>query len=177
MKVSREQVAENRKAILDAAAELFQNRGFAGVSVGDVMNAAGLTHGAFYGYFASKEALIAETLTCVMTAKAEPSSLPGFAKSYLSPDHRDNVPCPFASLATEAARSSEAIRDIFTGATEEQIGRFSAVCEAPTPKARRREAIGQWSAMVGAMTLARLVNDPKLSDEILRETRAWLAED
>jgi len=62
MKVSREQVAEHRLQIVAAAARLFRLRGFEGVIVAEVMKDAGLTHGAFYGYFPSKEALIAEAV-------------------------------------------------------------------------------------------------------------------
>ena len=62
MRMSRKQVAENRKTILSAAARLFREKGFDAVSIGEIMGAAGLTHGGFYGYFENKEALIAEAL-------------------------------------------------------------------------------------------------------------------
>ena len=68
MKVSREQVAENRRRILDAASRLFRGNGFEAVTVAEVMKAAGLTHGGFYGYFKSKDDLIAETLAHALAA-------------------------------------------------------------------------------------------------------------
>jgi TetR/AcrR family transcriptional repressor of nem operon len=60
MKVSREQAAQNRERILDAAAQLFRERGFEGIGLADLMKKAGLTHGGFYGHFASKDDLIAQ---------------------------------------------------------------------------------------------------------------------
>src|SRR5579885_3634104 len=104
MKVSREQVQEHRDRILAAAARLFRERGFEGVSVAQVMQAAGLTHGAFYGHFDSKDALIREAVAYEPPAaprkRAEPESAAEYADSYLSTRHRDNLGtgCPIASL-------------------------------------------------------------------------------
>src|SRR5262245_19371914 len=70
MKVTREQVAENRQKILEAASRLFRDRGYDGVTVAEVMGAAGLTHGGFYGHFASKDELIAETLAVALARSA-----------------------------------------------------------------------------------------------------------
>src|SRR5271154_808398 len=94
MKVSREQVAAHRSRILAAAGRLFRLRGFNDVTVADVMKDAGLTHGAFYGYFPSKEALIAEAVgQALPTApdKAKPRRPAAeFADGYLSVKHRDD---------------------------------------------------------------------------------------
>ena len=90
MKVSKEKVAEHRKAILEAAGRLFRARGFDDVSVSDVMKEAGLTHGAFYGYFPSKEALIAEAVSAALApepAKAR-RTVADFADAYLGTRHR-----------------------------------------------------------------------------------------
>ena len=73
MKVSREQVAKNRRTILDAASRLFRERGYESVSVAEIMQGAGLTHGGFYGYFASKDALIAGALADVLSKRPEPT--------------------------------------------------------------------------------------------------------
>src|ERR1700744_6136215 len=119
MKVSREQVVENRRRILDAAAQLFRERGFENVTVAEVMSAAGLTHGGFYGHFDSKEDLIAEAMAHVVTPRPERSSeeVHRYAKTYLSTGHRDDIgtSCPFSSLGTEVARSSPAVRHALTG--------------------------------------------------------------
>ena len=94
MKVSREQVAENRQRILDAAARLFRERGFENVTVAEVMSAAGLTHGGFYGHFDSKEALIDAAmahLTSSQRGRVTLANAGRYADTYLSRQHRDNV--------------------------------------------------------------------------------------
>jgi TetR/AcrR family transcriptional repressor of nem operon len=180
VKVSKEQVAEHRTHILTAAADLFRQRGFDDVTVSQVMTAAGLTHGAFYGHFASKEALIAASVAHTLpppAATAEPaSSVAEFADGYLSVGHRDNRShsCVFSSLGTEAARGSADLREGMTGAVRRRIDNLSAAAEGATPQEKRRAAIAAWSAMVGAMILARIVDDDDLSKEILSATRASL---
>jgi TetR/AcrR family transcriptional repressor of nem operon len=180
MKVSREQVAEHRMAIIVAAARLFRQRGFEDVTVAEVMKEAGLTHGAFYGYFPSKEALIAEAVGHALPfapGAATPSAPAGrFADGYLSAKHRDNraTSCLFSSLGTEAARGSADLRHLMTESVRLRIDHIEAGAEGDTPREKRRAAIAAWSAMVGAMVLARIVDDEKLSKEILSETRASL---
>ena len=179
MRISREQVAENRKHILEAAARLFRERGFDGVTVAEVMQAAGLTHGGFYGHFKSKEDLIAQVFTHVQFDNPAPSvsdvGLKRYAKAYLSPRMRDELGngCLFSTLGTEAVRTSEEARHTLTESLRAQIDKISAQVPGDTPAARREAAIGTWAALVGGMLLARLVDDPKLSDEILQKTRAW----
>ena len=180
MKVSREQVAEHRSRILAAAARLFRLRGFDDVTVAEVMKDAGLTHGAFYGYFPSKEALIAEAVGCALPPAPDSASprrpAAQYADGYLNVKHRDNraTSCLFSSLGTEAARGSAELRRSMTEAVRRRIGHLSAEAEGDTPREKRRAAIAAWSAMVGAMVLARIVDDEKLSKEILGETRASL---
>ena len=180
MKVSREQVAEHRARILDAAARLFRLRGFDDVTVADVMKEAGLTHGAFYGYFASKEALIAEAVGHALPPAPDKASprrpAADCADGYLSVRHRDNkaTSCLFSSLGTEAARGSADLRHSMTEAVRSRINRLSAEANGKTPDEKRRAGIAAWSAMVGAMVLARLVDDERLSKEILKQTRASL---
>jgi len=180
MKVSRDQVAENRERILDAAARLFRERGFEGVTVAQIMSAAGLTHGAFYGHFASKEDLIAQAFAHVLFPEGDAGpehSLVDFAASYLSPAHRDEpgTGCLFSALGTEAARGAAPIRHTLTRSIERQIAEFSRTAPGATAAARRRAAIVSWSAMVGALMLSRIADDPALSDDLIGETRAWLA--
>jgi TetR/AcrR family transcriptional regulator, transcriptional repressor for nem operon len=178
MKVSREQVQQNRERILDAAARLFLERGFERVSVAEVMKAAGLTHGGFYGHFDSKESLIREALA----HKKPPGQRRGandgrsaadYADAYLSTRHRDDRGggCPIVGLGSEAARASADVRATLTKAIQRGIDRFNAASPGKTPAQRRRNAIAAYSAMVGAVVLARIVDDKKLSDEILAATR------
>lgn len=177
MRASREQVAENRRMILEAAGRLFRERGFEAVTVAEIMQAAGLTHGGFYGYFASKDALIAGTLADVLARRPEPSGdLAAYAAGYLSRTHRDNRAsgCPTAALAAEATRLDGDARAEMTDGLRRQLERLSRIAPGRTAAQRRQAAIGSWAAMVGAMTLARLSDDPALSDEVLDQTRAWL---
>lgn len=178
MKVSKEKVAEHRKAILEAAARLFRQRGFDDVSVADIMKAAGLTHGAFYGYFPSKEALIAEAMSAALNPEpaTPPRTVAAFADNYLHPRHRDNrdASCVFSSLGTEASRGSGDLRHAMTASLRQTLDRFTAEADGATPEEKRRNAIVAWSAMVGALVLARIADDEQLSTEILRETRVAL---
>jgi len=179
MKVSREQVLENKKAILAAAGRLFRERGFDSVTVADVMKSAGLTHGGFYGYFKSKDDLIAQALAEVLGHSTVSSDgLSAYTRRYLSADHRENVAsgCVIAALASETTRQPGAARAEMTAGLKQQIARLSTIAPGADGAYKRRAAIGSWAAMVGAMILARVSNDAALSDEVLSETRAWLAE-
>jgi TetR/AcrR family transcriptional repressor of nem operon len=177
MRVTREQMAEHRRRILESAGKLFRARGFDAVTVADVMQAAGLTHGGFYGHFKSKDDLIAATLSHALRPKEGAADLTAFMKSYLSPRHRDDLAggCSTAGLGPETIRQAPAARAAMTAGLRETIERFSRSAPGDTAAERRRAAIGHWSAMVGALVLARLSDDLELSDEMLRETRAWIA--
>jgi TetR/AcrR family transcriptional regulator, transcriptional repressor for nem operon len=179
MRVSREQVAINRQQILEAASRLFRERGYEAVTVADVMNAAGLTHGGFYGYFKSKDELIAQTLAHVFEkGEGGDTDLMRYAARYLSQAHRDNMAdgCPMAALASETARQTPEARAAMAAGVQRQIERFSAGMRTADAAAARQAAIGGWAAMVGAVVLARLCDDPELSNEILESTRAWIGE-
>ena len=177
MKVSREQMEENHRRILDAASRLFRDKGFEAVSVAEVMKAAGLTHGGFYGHFTSKDDLVAQTLVHVLAAgsggEGDPRSYIG---DYLAPRHRDNAAggCPIAGLAADVRRQTPAARLAMTEGIRSQIERLSRGRPELSAAERRRAAIGSWAAMVGAVILARAIDDPVLSDEVLEQTRAWI---
>jgi TetR/AcrR family transcriptional regulator, transcriptional repressor for nem operon len=178
MKVSREQVAENRRRILDAAGRLFRAKGYEAVTVAEVMKAADLTHGGFYGHFSSKDDLIAQTLArIVFSGKPENPGLLTHAAQYLSGSHRDDIAggCATAGLAGETIRQSPGARAAMTAGLRKQIEYFSQTAPGATAKKRRQAAIGSWAAMVGAVILARMSDDPRLSDELLMQTREWIS--
>ncbi|KNY20624.1 TetR/AcrR family transcriptional regulator [Methylobacterium sp. ARG-1] len=175
MKVSREQMGENRRRILDAAGRLFRDRGFEAVTVAEVMREAGLTHGGFYGHFRSKDDLIAAALAeLVVASEPGPLVLRAFAARYLSPAHRDDPAsgCPVAALASDTIRQAPEARAAMTEGLRRQIARLAD--GAAGAEGARQAAIGSWAAMVGAMILARMSDDPALSDEVLAQTRAWI---
>jgi TetR/AcrR family transcriptional regulator, transcriptional repressor for nem operon len=177
MKVSREQVAENRRKILDAASRLFRARGFEAVTVAEVMQAAGLTHGGFYGYFRSKDELIAQALAHALApGDAAGLDLAAYAADYLAPSHRDDLAggCATAALGSETLRQGPAARAAMTDGLKRQIERLSQRAPGATAAEKREAAVGGWAAMVGAVILARISDDPGLSDEILAQTRRWI---
>jgi TetR/AcrR family transcriptional repressor of nem operon len=176
MKVSRDQVAANRQRILDAASRLFRERGFEAVTVGEIMKSAGLTHGAFYGHFASKDDLIAHSVAHALASTPVPANLTRFASGYLSSRHRDDIAggCPVAALGSETIRQTPKARAAMTVALRRQIERLSEGVPDSEQADGRQIAIGSWAAMVGALILARLSDDPELADEVLAQTRAWI---
>jgi TetR/AcrR family transcriptional repressor of nem operon len=177
MKVRREQVTENRRTILESAGRLFRERGFDSVTVAEIMKAAGLTHGGFYGYFKSKDELIAQALAEALTNAAAPSDgLAAYVASYLSRTHRDDLAggCPTAALAAETIHQAGSARTEMTAGLKRQIESLSRVAPGENSSQKRRVAIGSWAAMVGAMILARMSDDSALSSEVLDQTRAWL---
>lgn len=178
MKVSREQMAANRRRILEEASRLFRERGFAAVTVADVMKAAGQTHGGFYGHFASKDDLIAATIADTLAGEGSAmTDVEAWTDAYLSPLHRDNPAygCPMASLAGLMSHQSSEARAAMAHGLRTHLDRLADRVTVTDAADRRRTAIGQWSAMVGAVVLSRAIDDADLSEELLRETRAWLA--
>src|SRR5271169_2228892 len=125
MRVSREKAAEHRERIIDAAGALFRAKGFGGIGVADIMKAADLTHGGFYGHFASKDDLVAQASRRTMAraaanwtklVEAAPDNpYAALLEHYLSPKHRDDPGkgCAFAALGNDAARSGKIVRKAF----------------------------------------------------------------
>lgn len=181
MKLSKEQAARNREQILDVASRLFRQRGIDGVSVAEVMDAAGFTHGGFYNHFADKGALAVEAVLAMFEntvggiERATSEGVDAYVKSYLSPQHRDGDGCPATALAPEAARHPE-VQAAYADGLEAMIDAFAeALVRSGQVAAReaRTAALRKLSEMVGALTLARAVRtaEPKLSNEILRASR------
>lgn len=177
MRVTQEQMRENRRRILAAASRLYREKGFDAVGVAEVMKAAGLTHGGFYGHFASKEDLMAQAIAHgTSEISVRDGDVQGFLAGYLSPAHRDDAAdgCPMAALAADVRHRPPAARSAMTTGIRAQIDSLTQALPDSVTDERRREAIGIYASMIGALILARAVDDPALSDEILNETRAWV---
>jgi TetR/AcrR family transcriptional regulator, transcriptional repressor for nem operon len=186
MKVSREQAAANRERIIDAAASLFRVKGFGGIGVADIMKAAELTHGGFYGHFASKDDLVAQASRRTMAraaanwgriaAEAPERPYAALLRHYLTPQHRDEPErgCAFASLSADAARSGKVVRDAFGEGLGSLIDILAEVVPGRSKAARRRKAVAAMAGLVGALALARAVGDRSLSDEILKAVQQEL---
>jgi AcrR family transcriptional regulator len=168
---------ETRRHILDVASAQFRESGIAAVGLAGIMSEAGLTNGAFYSHFASKEDLVREVLTDALTRREERHkanlengvALETTIRDYLSARHRDRAGtgCPTAALVAEIARHPKATRDAFTSKVADIVVLMAEQIRQGSAKDRRRKAITIYSTMVGALQLARAVNDRQLSDEIL----------
>jgi TetR/AcrR family transcriptional repressor of nem operon len=179
MKVSKEQAAANRERIIDAAAALFRAKGFDGIGVADIMKAADLTHGGFYGHFASKDDLVAQASRRTMARSAQkwrrvvadaPDQPYGaLLDHYLTARHRDEPGrgCAFAALGNDAARSGKVVKDAFAEGLEALIDILAQAVPGRSKAARRRKAVAAMAGLVGALSLARAVGDKVLSNEIL----------
>jgi TetR/AcrR family transcriptional repressor of nem operon len=183
MRYPAEETAEKHKRILDQASLLLRERGLSKVSVSDVMKAAGLTHGAFYNHFDSKEALIASSIEhASLTARediaeAEKSlkGLTSYVDNYLSQEHRDApaAGCLISALGPEISREPSA-KPAFTDHVRAVLKSLTSPFRRRQSSNPRGDAIRLVSGMVGAIILARAVDDVELSDEILREAREAL---
>ena len=195
MGVSREQAAENRRAIVASATQLFRERGVDAVGLNELMKHAGFTQGGFYNHFETKAALVAEVLASAVAeggAKVariirEPvddttTVLRRYVDNYLSRDHRDNFDsgCPVAGFAGDAPRLGRDAQSHFAGGLDDQIsilsgllaGRGSSTLGGKRRMLRER-AISLDCAMVGALVLSRSVAQtaPALANEILETVR------
>lgn len=180
MRVSREQAAENRERVVQTAARLFREHGFDGIGVADLMKQAGLTHGAFYGHFDSKDDLMAEASARALEEslaywhkRIEHAGADGLATvvgKYLSPAHRDHPGrgCAFAALGAEAQRHTPAVRRAMTAGLRPLLDVLGRLLPGRSKAAKRQKALAAFSAMVGALVLARAVDDEALSGEILQ---------
>ncbi|HLY29403.1 MAG TPA: TetR/AcrR family transcriptional regulator [Ktedonobacterales bacterium] len=188
MPYTKEHKQRTRQRILKAAARAFRTEGIAGVSVPAVMQSAGLTHGGFYAHFASKDALVAEACGAGFSDAAErlfdevaqmapDDALQAIVRAYLSRTHRDHpeTGCILPALAAEVTHSAPEVRAGFTEAALWYAQRLAAYLPAhdTTPEQLLDEALVLLSGMAGALQLARAVDDPALSDQILRSARAF----
>jgi TetR/AcrR family transcriptional repressor of nem operon len=172
MRYPAEETAAKHERIVKEASRLFRERGFENVSVSEVMKAAGLTHGAFYAHFGSKEELQAAAVAYGIKVslgrmQRNKKNRGSYADRYLSRRHRDNPGdgCTMAALAQEVARSTPELKAAFEQGLREII---------PAIGGERKEAIFSVAAMIGGVVLARAVQDPRLSEEILKSVRQKL---
>jgi TetR/AcrR family transcriptional repressor of nem operon len=176
MRITKEKKQENHDKIVSIASQMFRERGFDGVTVADLMERAGLTHGGFYNHFESKEALIAEASAKGFTetsGRYAGIALGDVIDAYISRHHRDarGQGCPAAALSGEAARLPEETRTVFG---EGIAGLLEAVeTGLEGRQGARAQAISMLAQAVGAVVLSRACPDTSgLADEILDVCRA-----
>ncbi len=189
MRLTKTQRAENHDRIVRVAARLFREKGVDGVGIDEIMAEAGLTHGAFYGHFPSKTALVGEASAYAMDesglkrleADIPPGSrksFPELASRYLSTGHRDDrgQGCALAALATDIGRQDPAVQKVFAQTLE---ARFQELAERlpGDRETARRDAILNYATMVGALVMARAAGKGALSEEVLDTVRERLGAD
>ncbi|HKV82973.1 MAG TPA: TetR/AcrR family transcriptional regulator [Ktedonobacterales bacterium] len=186
MPYTKSHKARTRARIVESAARAYREHGVEGVGIADIMRDAGLTHGGFYAHFPNKDALLAEAtqrglaetreeFLAGAVAASPDAPLREIIRRYVSRSHRDDAAggCAMPALAGELAREPDEVRHAFTDAFEELASGIAAHCPGENPEARRDAALALTAGMVGAVALARAVDDPTLSDRILLATRRF----
>jgi TetR/AcrR family transcriptional regulator, transcriptional repressor for nem operon len=178
--------ARSNDRILDAAAELLRRHGLSGVRVTEVMRAAGLTHGGFYKHFQDRQQLIVEALRRALTPAQQAGpyrSYTDFVRGYLGWTHRElrGRGCPMAALAGDVVRADDQVRSVFTGGVRDAVAQVARLLGdldhhdgAHRDGDLRARAAAAFSTAVGALVLARAVDDAELADFILASARTAL---
>ena len=166
-----------RQHIVDVASRRFREGGVAAVGIAGIMSDAGLTNGAFYVHFESKEDLVRAVFTDALERRdrglqgnlERNESLKETIRDYLSVRHRDHAGsgCPTAAMVAEIARHPEETQDVFTTSVERIVLLIADRLRNGSMAERRRKAIAIYGMMVGSLQMARAVNNTKLSGEIL----------
>ena len=190
MRYGKDQKQATKQRIVEAAGRRFKQDGIDGAGVAAVMSDAGLTNGAFYGHFTSKEDLVASVLADQLRAQrhsldaqtSDGAGLEAFVRSYLSPQHRDHCAdgCPSAALLDEIARRPAATRQVFTDELMGEIDDIASRLDPTGTEAARTDALTIFGLMVGTLQLARALTDHDLSDQLLArgvETALQLLDD
>lgn len=188
MKKSKSETAETRHRIVESAARELRHNGIDATGLAEVMAAVGLTRGGFYRHFQSKDHLVAEACAAAMesiVAKGEAAARQGDGKagleaiiaSYLAPNHRDDrlEGCPLAGLGSELARADDETRAAVSAGFLRFVELLAKHARRRKPELAKSDALFALSAMVGAVTLSRIVSDPVLSTAILNETKRHLS--
>jgi TetR/AcrR family transcriptional repressor of nem operon len=188
LKVTKEKTAENRAKLLKAAARLFRERGIDGVGIADICAAAGLTHGALYAQFSSKEALAAEAFDEAFArgfsklAKVGGTNRPtleDYLDFLISSRQRDKLAgCPLTASTSEVARKDKALSASFSAGFEKMVATIEPTVDQSLPaSARHDHALTIIAAEIGAIAVARATAKarPDLSDNVLAAARRVLA--
>ena len=168
-----------RQRIIDTAGRRLKRDGIDGSGIATIMNDAGLTNGAFYAHFASKDDLVATAVAEQLRQQRANygAYLPGragleqFVREYLSNEHRDSPEdgCPSAALLDEIGRSSDATKEAFTDGLLISIDNMAAQLSPDDPQSARVKALTVFGMMVGTMQLSRALADSRLADAILEQ--------
>ena len=177
MRYGKDHKQATRPRIVEAAGRRFKQDGIDGAGVASVMSDAGLTNGAFYGHFRSKEDLVANVLADQLRAQrqsfdaqsSDRAGLEAFIRSYLSPEHRDQSAdgCPSAALIDEIVRRPAATKRVFTDELAATMNDIASRLDPTDVEAARADALALFGFMLGTLQLARALTDRDLSDQLL----------
>jgi len=180
MKRSKDVAAEARRTVVQAASEMLRARGIDGVSVADVMAAAGMTHGGFYKLFEDKEALVEEAFDIAAKESAQAlrdsaeqaqsgQAVQAMVDAYLSLEHCANPGrgCALAAHAGDAPRQGKGFRRAFTTGLYRMMEAVVEVASRDGRQIRRQEALATLACLVGSLALARATDDEDLASELL----------
>ena len=170
---------ESHQRIVSAAARAIRRSGYDGTGVADIMKEAGLTHGAFYSHFSSREAMLAEAASraCAEAAAAAADvvatvppgkALEAMLRTYLSPEHLAAIEagCPLAALGSETPRQVPEVRRALTRHLKQMIDLVARQLPDWGQPSSHEQALVTVSTMVGALFLARAVDEPALSERL-----------
>jgi TetR/AcrR family transcriptional regulator, transcriptional repressor for nem operon len=168
-----------RQRIIETAGHRFKQDGIDGSGIATLMADAGLTNGAFYAHFSSKDDLVAHVVADQLDTQAESfralppgrAGLEGFLREYLSPQHRDNPAdgCPSAALLDEIARCPAGTKHAYTDGAQAILDEIAARLAPEDPQSARAKALGLYTIAVGTLQVSRVVSDPKVADEVLEQ--------
>jgi AcrR family transcriptional regulator len=168
-----------RQRIIETAGHRFKQDGIDGSGIATLMADAGLTNGAFYAHFSSKDDLVANVVADQLDTQAESfralppgrAGLEGFLREYLSPQHRDNPAdgCPSAALLDEIARCPAGTKHAYTDGAQAILEEIAARLAPEDPQSARAKALGLYTIAVGTLQVSRVVSDPKVADEVLEQ--------
>jgi AcrR family transcriptional regulator len=173
-----EQKQATRRRIIESAGRRFKQDGIDGSGIATLMKDAGLTNGAFYAHFASKDDLVATTVadqlhgqSLTFSAQVDHAGIELLLREYLSAQHRDNPQdgCPSAALLDEIGRSPEATKQAYTDGLLAVLDDIAARLAPDDPRSMRVTILGIFAMMVGTMQLARALADRQLSDAVLEQ--------
>ncbi|CAI1527303.1 MAG: TetR/AcrR family transcriptional regulator [Serratia proteamaculans] len=187
-RVSKQQMERNREAIEQVSSQLFRERGLNGVSVNDLMAAVGLTHGGFYGHFASKDELAAVASRRAAEESAQrweamsrqpgQHNLQALIDGYLNVKHRDCPAegCVVTALASDVAREGvdKPVHQAYLNGVKSMLARLESLSAVEDEQQRQQQALAQMAMLVGALTLARATQGDAVSEQFLNAARQAL---
>ena len=170
----KEHKQATRRRILESAGRRLKGDGIDGSGIATLMADAGLTNGAFYAHFDSKEHLVATTVADQLRHQHETyaaQSLEEIVRGYLSTQHRDDTEggCPSAALLDEIARSGDEVKRSYTDGQMAIIDDVAARLAPDDPQSARVRALGVFALMVGTLQVSRALADRRLSDQVLEQ--------